>query len=76
MKLFILTIILQPLLADEIAFKPNNKNIILADEVFNKLSKEHYIQEIEGDFNYNYIRYLINELDDDKRYFNFSKCRF
>ncbi len=69
MKLFILTIILQPLLADEIAFKPNDKNIILADEVFNKLSKEHYIQEIEGDFNYNYIDYLINELDDDKRYF-------
>tara|TARA_B100001250_G_scaffold82640_1_gene68189 strand:- start:1890 stop:3899 length:2010 start_codon:yes stop_codon:yes gene_type:complete len=57
------------LLADEIAFKPNDKNIILADEVFNKLSKEHYIQEIEGDFNYNYIDYLINELDDDKRYF-------
>ena len=69
MKLFILTIILQPLLADEIAFKANDKNIILADEVFNKLSKEHYIQEIEGDFNYNYIDYLINELDDDKRYF-------
>ncbi|MFL2699712.1 MAG: carboxy terminal-processing peptidase [Gammaproteobacteria bacterium] len=69
MKLFILTIILQPLLADEIAFKPNDKSIILADEVFNKLSKEHYIQEIEGDFNYNYIDYLINELDDDKRYF-------
>ena len=69
LKLFILTIILQPLLADEIAFKPNNKNIILADEVFNKLSKEHYIQQIEGDFNYNYIDYLINELDDDKRYF-------
>ena len=69
MKLFILTIILQPLLADEIAFKPNDKNIILADEVFNKLSKEHYIQEIEGNFNYNYIDYLINELDDDKRYF-------
>jgi len=69
LKLFILTIILQPLLADEIAFKPNDKNIILADEVFNKLSKEHYIQEIEGDFNYNYIDYLINELDDDKRYF-------
>ncbi|RZO16036.1 MAG: peptidase [SAR86 cluster bacterium] len=61
--------ILQPLLADEIAFKPNDKSIILADEVFNKLSKEHYIQEIEGDFNYNYIDYLINELDDDKRYF-------
>lgn len=69
LKLFILTIILQPLLADEIAFKPNDKNIILADEVFNKLSKEHYIQEIEGNFNYNYIDYLINELDDDKRYF-------
>ena len=69
LKLFILTIILQPLLADEIAFKPNDKSIILADEVFNKLSKEHYIQQIEGDFNYNYIDYLINELDDDKRYF-------
>ena len=69
MKLFILTIILQPLLADEIAFKPDDENIILADEVFNKLSKEHYIQEIEGNFNYNYIDYLINELDDDKRYF-------
>ena len=69
LSFFILTILLQPLLADEIAFKPDDENIILADEVFNKLSKEHYIQEIEGDFNYNYIRYLINELDDDKRYF-------
>ncbi len=69
LSFFILTILLQPLLADEIAFKPDDENIILADEVFNKLSKEHYIQEIEGDFNYNYIEYLINELDDDKRYF-------
>ena len=68
-KLLILALFSQFLLAEKIAFIPNDERVLLSNEIFKKLTEEHYIQAIEEDFNYKYIEHLIDELDDDKLYF-------
>jgi len=68
-KLFILTLFSQSLLAGNIAFKADENRVLLSDEIFTKLTEEHYAQILDDDFNYKYIEHLINELDNNKRYF-------
>ena len=68
-KLFILALFSQSLLAGNIAFKADDNRILLSDEIFTKLTEEHYIQTLDDDFNYKYIEHLIDELDNNKRYF-------
>ena len=68
-KALILLLISQSLHASNIAFVPDDKKIALSEEIFNKLSKEHYVQELSNDFNHKYIEHLIDELDGNKRYF-------
>ena len=72
-SLLIFVIFFQPISAESISFKPEEEKLLLADEVFNKLSQKHYVQEWEDGFNYKYIEYLIDELDGDKRYFTKSE---
>jgi carboxyl-terminal processing protease len=68
-KALILLLLSQSLHASNIAFAPDDKKIALSEEIFNKLSKEHYVQELSNDFNHKYIEHLIDELDGNKRYF-------
>ena len=68
-KLLILALFSQSLLAGKINFIPNDERILLSNEIFEKLTEEHYIQATDEDFNYKYIEHLIGELDDNKRYF-------
>ncbi len=68
-KFFILLFISQGLLGQNIAFIPDDNKVALSEEIFNKLAKEHYVQELNNDFNEKYIEYLIDELDGNKRYF-------
>ena len=68
-KALILLLLSQSLHASNIAFVPDDKKIALSEEIFNKLSKEHYVQELSNDFNHKYIEHLIDELDGNKRYF-------
>ena len=68
-KLLILALFSQSLLAEKINFIPNDERILLSNEIFEKLTEEHYIQATDEDFNYKYIEHLIGELDDNKRYF-------
>jgi carboxyl-terminal processing protease len=72
-SLLIFVIFFQSISAESISFKPEEEKLLLADEVFNKLSQKHYVQEWEDGFNYKYIEYLIDELDGDKRYFTKSE---
>ena len=73
-KALILLLLSQSLHASNIAFVPDDKKIALSEEIFNKLSKEHYVQELSNDFNHKYIEHLIDELDGNKRYFTKNAC--
>jgi len=68
-KLFILALFSHSLLAGNIAFKADDNRILLSDEIFTKLTEEHYVQKLDDDFNYKYIEHLIDELDNNKQYF-------
>ena len=56
-------------MAGNITFKADENRVLLSDEIFTKLTEEHYAQILDDDFNYKYIEHLINELDNNKRYF-------
>lgn len=48
----------------------SNEKIELSKELFSKLKKDHYIKKFVGeDFNENYIRALIEKLDENKFFF-------
>jgi len=48
----------------------SNEKIELSEELFTKLKKDHYIKKFVGeDFNKNYIRALIEKLDENKFFF-------